>query len=289
MSLPASLASLAFACCLALAAAPARAQAPAGPPPPCADSDLAATDSATLSRQLGPECSHVESVRAWHEAWRHYLGYEGYRIDWPAALAAFRRSAEISKGHAPGTMGRRRWLHSNQEAAFLLFYGGRGVQRDLAQARRMIAESGNDPASVAMMDRAIAAEAEATRPPPTPVAVPGLWQTRISKPGRDAVEDDPHCEDAEALSVVMEVEPEGDGCAWLELSRSPTRVDARWACRMLETFQNRTYFFVEETRIEIDLSADRVEMKRTEISGEQYGPKTTAVAEQGTAVRLGGC
>jgi hypothetical protein len=288
MSLSASLATLAFTALL-MAATSACAQAPAAPFPGCADADRVATDQATLARQLGPECNQVESVRLWNEAANPYYGYNGHRVDRPAALATLQRLIELTQGHPPGTMGWRRWMFANTLVARTLFYGGRGVKRDVPRARRMLAQVGSDPASVAEMDRSIAAEAEAARPAPTPAAMPGLWTNRISEPGGGQADEFTECTTLEDISAVMEIGPDGEECAWLGLSRSPTRVDARWRCREFETHDNRTYFFITETRLEVDLSADRVDMKRTESSGEEYGAKTTVIAEQGTAVRLGGC
>ncbi|WP_290888523.1 hypothetical protein [Arenimonas sp.] len=288
MTLPASMAICVFTVFL-LAATSTRAQAQAAPFPGCADADPVATDSAALGRQLGPECNQVESVRLWNDAGNHEYGYNNHQVDRPAALATLQRLIGLTQGHPPGTLGWRRWMFANVRAAQLLFYGGGGVRRDARRARGLIAQVGNDPAWVAEIDRSIAAEAEAARPAPTPAALPGRWSTRVWEPGDGVIDESTGCETLEDLSAVMEVGPEGEKCVWLELSRSPTRVDARWRCRSLETHANQIYHAIEETRLEVDLSTDRVEMTRTESSGDEYGPKTTVRTERGTAVRLGGC
>lgn len=272
-------------CLLALAARPGHAQSPA---PRCADSDLVAQDPTMLNRQLGAECRHIESVRAWEEAWRHFWGTEGYPVNRPAALASLLRAEQLTRSHPEGTLGKRRWRFANQEAAMMLLYGGRGVRRDLAEARRMIARDPNNHLLLAEIDGMIAAQAEADRAPPASPMRPGRWTTRLWREGRDEVEEETSCNTREDLETVMTQGPKGETCVWLGLSRSPTRVDSRWRCRYDRNEGNRLVTEIGNHRLEIDISPDRVELTRTESFGEQYAPPSTRV-ERGTAIRLGDC
>lgn len=283
-------AALCVATMMAFTGDPAGAQAPGEPPVPCADSDLVATDSAMLNRQLSVACSHVESVRAWEEAGRHYYGYNGYRIDWPAALAQYRRAAQLSQGHPPGTLGWRRWMFANIRQAQMLSFGGRGVTRDLAEARRLVAANGNDPAWLAQIDQAIRAEAEAARPAPRPVMRPGRWHVVLTDGSDDLPEQDESCITQEELDeLLLEGTGGGDSCHWVSLSWSPTRFDGHWRCETLVTTPTSANTWREDHRLQVTMAADRADLLRTTEEGVANSGQTRTVTERGTAKRLGDC
>lgn len=262
---------------------------PAGPVP-CADGDLVATDGALLNRQLGAECNHVESVRAWHRAGELFHGYNRTPVDWPAALAEYRRAARLTQGHSPGTLGERRWRTAVTRIAQMLSFGGRGVNRDLAEARRLVASTGVDPAWVARLDQAIAAHAEAARAAPEAAMREGRWRTRLSSDDGSPPEQDDRCVLQEDLDEVLSEGPDdGEPCHWRSLSRSPTHLEASWTCERLVTGRLGATIQREDEHIKATMSADRMHMQRT--TTRQYlndgGPTTTR--EEGLATRLGDC
>lgn len=289
-STAASAAALCVATMLAFAGKPAGAQATAGLPVPCADSDRVATDPTMLNRQLSVECSHVESVRAWEEAGRHFHGYNGYRIDWPAALAGYRRAAQLSQGHPPGTLGWRRWMFANVRQAQMLSFGGRGVTRDLAEARRLVATTGNDPAWVARLDQSIRAEAEAAKPPPRPALRPGRWRTVVVDSREEAPEEDLSCIiQADFDEILAEGPDRADSCHWISLSRSPTRYEGHWRCERLVTTPTGPNIWREDHRLQVTMTADRADLLRTTEEGVVHSGQSETSTERGTATRLGDC
>lgn len=292
LSLPtaASAAVLCAATLMAFAGSPAGAQVAAGTPVPCADSDPVAADPAMLSRQLGAECNHVESVRAWEEAGRHYHGTNGYQIDWPAALAGYRRAAQLSQGHPPGTLGSRRWMFANIRVAQMLSFGGRGVTRDLAEARRLVAANGNDPAWLARLDQSIRAEAEAAKPAPRPVMRPGRWQTVVVASDGDGPDEDTACITQEELDELLSYGPgRNDACHWISLSRTPTRFEGQWRCEVLVQTPSGPNTRREDHRVEATLGPDRAQMLLRTEEGILHSGQTETVTERGTTTRLGDC
>ena len=263
--------------------------APATGPVPCADGDLVATDSQMLNRQLGIECNHVESVRAWERAGELFYGYRGTRIDWPAALAEYRRAARLSEGHAPGTLGWRRWGSAATRVAQMLSFGGRGVTRDLAEARRLALATGAHQWA-ARLEQAMVAEAEAAKPVPRTVLQPGRWQVRLVTDDGSPPEEDTACLAREDLEEIMSAGPSARGaCHWLGLSRSPTALDAAWICEELVTGPTGGFTVREEHRVQATMAADRLEIQRSNTKQRlnQGGPSTRR--EGGTATRIGDC
>lgn len=286
----ASAAALCVATMMAFTGNPAGAQTTGEPPVPCADSDLVASDPAMLNRQLSVACNHIESVRAWHEAGRHFYGYEGYRIDWPAALSEYRRAARLAGGHPPGTLGWRRWMFANIRIASMLSFGGRGVTRDLAEARRLVAALGNNPDWLAGLEQSVRAEAEAARPPPRPVLRPGRWRTVVVDSRRDGPEEDVSCIAQEDFDAIMAEGPDSsDSCHWISLSRSPTRFEAQWRCEDVVSTQTGRATWREDHRLQVTMSADRAELVRTTEEQIVHSGQRETSTERGTATRLGDC
>lgn len=285
-----SAAVLCAAAIAALAGKPAGAQATAGQPVPCADGDRVATDPTMLNRQLSVECGHVESVRAWEEAGRHYYGYNGYRIDWPAALAEYRRAARLAEGHPPGTLGWRRWMFANIRQAQMLSFGGRGVTRDLAEARRLVAANGNDPAWLARLDQSIRAEAEAAKPAPRPLMRPGRWRTVAVNSSSDRTDEDVSCILQEEIDDLLNYGPErNDSCHWISLSRTPARFEAHWRCEVLVQTPTGPNIRREDHRAQVTMTADRAEALLSTEEGIPHSGQTETETERGTATRLGDC